>query len=125
MRLQSVLTPLPALDCAAESKVPHLLSTAASRKRPRAAESKAAQQNGRHSCFRQIGAIPIVGLHGSKQHGYLVQARRRLLARSLTANSSCQLSEIRLVRSREHGFLSGGVVRVFCAFGADIFHPHT
>jgi hypothetical protein len=41
------------------------------------------------------------------------------------ARSQLQLSEIRLVRGREHGFLSGGVVSVFRAFGADIFHPFT
>src|SRR5262252_1073360 len=33
--------------------------------------------------------------------------------------------EIRLVRSREDVFLTGGVVRVCRAFGADIFHPGT
>jgi hypothetical protein len=33
--------------------------------------------------------------------------------------------KLRLVRRREHGFLSGEVVRVFRAFGTDIFHPFT
>ena len=37
----------------------------------------------------------------------------------------CQLSEIWLVRRREHGFVSGRVVRVFRAFGADKFLPFT
>jgi hypothetical protein len=42
-----------------------------------------------------------------------------------TGASNRRGSEIRLVRSWEHSFLSGGVVRVFRAFGADIFHPFT
>jgi hypothetical protein len=46
-------------------------------------------------------------------------------AAAATANSSCQLSEIWLVRSRESGVLSGGVMRVWRPFGADMFLPFT
>jgi hypothetical protein len=65
------------------------------------------------AAFEASPAVPAMHLGGPGS----------IPAVAATANSSCQLSEIRLVRSREHGFLLGEVVRVWCAFYANIFHP--
>ena len=81
--------------------------------------------------MRELGHWPTIwaksGLEQkAQQSGHHVREYAcKSHAAAATANSSCQLSEIRPVRSREHGFLSGGVVRVFRAFRADIFHPFT
>ena len=51
--------------------------------------------------------------------------RHILVLGGAISKPSTSLSEIRPIRSREHGFLSGEVMRVWRAFGADIFHPFT
>ena len=63
---------------------------------------------------------------GDGEHRPHLIERCRLHCCGLCALNGAGASlEIRLVRSREHVGLSGGVVRVCHAFGADIFHPCT
>jgi hypothetical protein len=83
-------------------------------------------------------AVPPSGadwVHEIKHDGYRMIVRRdgervRLYSRKaiaiyLHARQFFASLEIWLVRSREHVFLSGGVVRVCRAFSADILYPCT